>query len=436
VSLVRRVPAEQAWELEATLVMVEHVSGGSMPAESVEWLLAEGLATLVNEAPPEVSDISEGLARRAEESRERMRELAAEREEREAEFEPGLPSFDRVEGQAPFDWDALLPDDVYELDRLMRELCWALDAADLWLGKSLARFFSGRQYERLGYASDAQYCRERLGMSRSSAWERIGLARATTKLDRLADAVHRSEVGFCAARLLARVVTPETEEAWVARAKARTYKHLRQEVQLVEVDVRNLGDAADRSPPDTARLERWFDWQRSILTGEMFKKAADTGEPVRMSACAPEAARKGYVDVTLRVPRDIATFWQELGDAFDRSGIDDTFLAWLCKSYVTTWLPHLGTSDKWEHIYARDLYRCSSPVCFRKDCTAHHIRFRSHGGGDQAWNLTPPCDDDHIDGIHTGRIRVTGRAPDELTWYIGREPILVVRGREKELRDR
>ena len=53
VSLVRRVPAEQAWELEATLVMVEHVSGGSMPAESVEWLLAEGLATLINEAPPE-----------------------------------------------------------------------------------------------------------------------------------------------------------------------------------------------------------------------------------------------------------------------------------------------------------------------------------------------------------------------------------------------
>jgi hypothetical protein len=28
---------------------------------------------------------------------------------------------------------------------------------------------------------------------------------------------------------------------------------------------------------------------------------------------------------------------------------------------------------------------------------------------------------------------VTDRAPDELTWYIGREPVLVVRGREKEL---
>jgi hypothetical protein len=108
-----------------------------------------------------------------------------------------------------------------------------------------------------------------------------------------------------------------------------------------------------------------------------------------MSACAPEteAGRLGkdrehigYVDVQLRVPRDIATFWQELEDAFDRSGIDDTFLAWLCKSYVTTWLPHLGQSDKWEHIYARDLHRCSSPAYFRKDCTAHHIRFRSHGG--------------------------------------------------------
>jgi len=36
-------------------------------------------------------------------------------------------------------------------------------------------------------------------------------------------------------------------------------------------------------------------------------------------------------------------------------------------------------------------------------------------------------------GIHTGRIRVTGKAPDGLTWTIGRKPILVVRGRETEL---
>jgi hypothetical protein len=162
-----------------------------------------------------------------------------------------------------------------------------------------------------------------------------------------------------------------------------------------------------------------------------------------MSACAPEpeAGRagkelehKGHVDVVLRMPREIATFWQELEDAFGRSGIEGSFLGWLCKSYVTTWLPHLGTSDKWEHIYARDRYRCTSPVCFKRDCTAHHIRFRSHGGGDQSWNLTSPCGpDDHIDGIHTGRIRVTGKAPDELVWYIGRKPVLLVRGREREL---
>ena len=95
---MRRVPAEQAWELEATLVMVEHVSGGSMPAESVEWLLAEGLATLVNEAPPEVSDISERLARRAEEARAHLRELAAERDDHIDGIHTGRI---RVTGRAP-----------------------------------------------------------------------------------------------------------------------------------------------------------------------------------------------------------------------------------------------------------------------------------------------------------------------------------------------
>lgn len=48
-------------------------------------------------------------------------------------------------------------------------------------------------------------------------------------------------------------------------------------------------------------------------------------------------------------------------------------------------------------------------------------------------NLTSPCPWCHLDGVHLGRIRVTGEAPGELVWTIGRTPIMEVRGREKRL---
>jgi hypothetical protein len=50
---------------------------------------------------------------------------------------------------------------------------------------------------------------------------------------------------------------------------------------------------------------------------------------------------------------------------------------------------------------------------------AHHIKSRSHGGTDDEWNLVSLCAAHHLHGIHGGRIRVTGRAPDALVWEFG-----------------
>jgi hypothetical protein len=84
-------------------------------------------------------------------------------------------------------------------------------------------------------------------------------------------------------------------------------------------------------------------------------------------------------------------------------------------------------------VFARDDWRCQVPACSRRSALhAHHIVFRSHGGPDDAWNLTAVCDDHHREFIHRGRIRVAGRAPDGLVWELGcrpdGEPLLRLRG--------
>jgi hypothetical protein len=70
-------------------------------------------------------------------------------------------------------------------------------------------------------------------------------------------------------------------------------------------------------------------------------------------------------------------------------------------------------------IRARDRHFCQVPGCSRPAVHAHHIKHRSQGGSDEEWNLVSLCAAHHLNGIHGGRIRVTGRAPDGLVWEFG-----------------
>ncbi|HEX9639227.1 MAG TPA: HNH endonuclease signature motif containing protein [Acidobacteriota bacterium] len=74
-----------------------------------------------------------------------------------------------------------------------------------------------------------------------------------------------------------------------------------------------------------------------------------------------------------------------------------------------------------EHrVFDRDGWRCQAPNCFsRRNLQAHHVVFRSRGGGDEQDNLTTICWSCHLHGVHEGRIKVTGEAPDGLSWSVG-----------------
>jgi hypothetical protein len=56
--------------------------------------------------------------------------------------------------------------------------------------------------------------------------------------------------------------------------------------------------------------------------------------------------------------------------------------------------------------------------------------FRSCGGSDEDANVTSLCLDCHLEGVHQGRITVTGIAPD-LLWVLGNNAHTVVQGRRR-----
>jgi hypothetical protein len=77
-----------------------------------------------------------------------------------------------------------------------------------------------------------------------------------------------------------------------------------------------------------------------------------------------------------------------------------------------------------EHaVFARDGWRCTVPGCTSyRNLHDHHVRFRSAGGSDALANRTTLCAWHHLRGVHRGRVRCTGSAPDRLRFELGLRP--------------
>ena len=95
------------------------------------------------------------------------------------------------------------------------------------------------------------------------------------------------------------------------------------------------------------------------------------------------------------------------------------------------WLPReKRRARKAEPVYARDGWRCTAPGCSSyRNLEDHHVIFRSRRGPHALWNRTTLCAWHHHRGVHAGRIRCTGTAPDGLRFELGlragKPPLLV-----------
>lgn len=128
--------------------------------------------------------------------------------------------------------------------------------------------------------------------------------------------------------------------------------------------------------------------------------------------------------VAVRVPRHVAFLLQETFWAARRAvGMDltaDQCLYWLADHFLGTWegAPEVQVAPG-RQVIERDHGYCQVPGCSRGAEHVHHIVFRSRGGGNEPENLVSLCVAHHLHGVHRGWVRVSGRAPDQLTWELG-----------------
>jgi hypothetical protein len=234
----------------------------------------------------------------------------------------------------------------------------------------LARGFVTLRYARkLGFANLGHYLKERLGMSRRAVEQRVWLEKRMEALPQLRHALELGEVSYEKARLLAGVADFDSVNGWIRRAERMTCVEL----------------------------------ERAIAGIEDAQVCARGKFEVRM----PEGVER-RLEAALRVAAKAFGGPLEPGDC----------LVLVAAHFVKTWGPLLWGRGRPSRVQRRDGRWCTAPGCSRGSAQDHHVILRSHGGSDDPGNQTALCAPHHLRGVHGGRIRVSGTAPDRLVWEL------------------
>jgi hypothetical protein len=305
------------------------------------------------------------------------------------------------------------------------------------MGILFDRFRRADGWRRLGWATEEQYARERVGVSHASLKARLTLARRCDRLPEVAEALDGGRIGFEAASLVARVATPRTASAWIERATERTFKHLREEIEGVEMLARASGDASVLVPPSDEQVAAVADIERWVLTGGVMAGEAvnlaseDAADDSQMSVTPGEAvdlaSSAAVNDSQMSVARTPAAGFPANGgeDPSSDSQISGTPMAGdelprlrRGAGKVTIRLEMSAElAEQWRDLEQR-FRRSSLPGSF--------VAFPCHDDD----NLAGLCLWCHLEGIHGGRLRATPPASN-IHWTIGRDPMMVVQHRRR-----
>jgi hypothetical protein len=235
-------------------------------------------------------------------------------------------------------------DEVEALDVRLTELARSGAPLRRALARIAGAFVGRRAWEPLGFARLGDYARERPGLSARELYDLAHVDGALAKLPAIGAAFASGELGWTKARLLCRVATPE--DAGLSELP-----------EGVQIGAEHMPPEADHIPPETDV------WVANV--------PVDVGRLFR--ACLASVARR------LNTGPGVAL----------EAMFDYCIETWRCPT------------PREHRVFARDGWRCTVPGCTsQRNLHAHHVLFRSAGGGDELPNLA------------AAPLQRDGRAPD------------------------
>jgi acetolactate synthase small subunit len=312
---------------------------------------------------------------------------------------------------------------VFDIDeRLRQAVAFGQEVQGLYLRRLLEAQQGGID-RILGFASFRHYARERLGLSPTRKDALLRVQRGLADLPEVAEAYATGVLTLSQVEEVVRVATTQTAPAWVAYARNTTVRKLRDVVKHGKrLQVSDPGTGRDVFPPELKPVEGVLETVFPQLAGP----AAPPAEPT----CAPRVP-----DAPLPAPVPVTLVMDADQEAFVRPGLAMAkavvgphatvaqAIALLVDLFIFEWHATASRAEKTHPVESRDGWRCTTAGCTQKvGLDAHHLHYRSRGGGDEDWNQSTVCRFHHLRGIHEGHVLAQGKAPDDILWALGMRP--------------
>ena len=325
--------------------------------------------------------------------------------------------------------------DAFALDSRLRELVAREQRAEAELAEALLAVVERRGHRGLGFPTLDAYAREAFGMSPRRARMLLRLARATRRVPVLREAWRSGALSFLRAYTIAPLVVaaPRHAGGWIERAQRIPCLRLEDEVSAAlvaaEVDPERFAADGGLAGEEAAKGE-----PAGRQAGAQATASDEAPRPVAADAPAPETGRlmiHGPKDVVCLVRAALCTVRRHLERQTGRCPSPGEAFEAMLEHAFAEWLPReKARRRRAQRIYERDGWRCTAPACSSyRNLEDHHIVFRSRGGSDAPSNRTTLCAWHHHRGIHAGRVRCTGEAPNGLRFELGvrrgKPPLLV-----------
>ncbi len=293
--------------------------------------------------------------------------------------------------------------DAFELDARLRRAV-ALEQR-LWAEASplLAAVARRRAYLARGHRSMEEWARERLGISPRKLRALLRLERAGAACPALLAAYRDGRLSWIQAHALVAIVLLEEARpwrvAWIRWARRVSARRLEEDVDRA-LALRELQPPEAKPREDRQTGAHTAPSEASSETSSIVLSAPrEVALLVRAAICT---VRSHIERRAGRLPTAGEALAEMIGHAFDAWGASD---------------PHIPREHR---VFARDGWRCTVPGCSSfRNLHDHHVAFRSAGGSDDLSNRTTLCAWHHQRGVHAGRVRCTGRAPDRLRFDLG-----------------
>jgi len=243
------------------------------------------------------------------------------------------------------------------------------------LGRVLLRVSRERLWWWLGFETFGDYCRERLGISESTARQRIRLERRLVKLPALRVAMKAGRVTYSKALLISRDATPLDVEERIAEAESTTWQKVKERATREEREAERINEEIEVEAPEVA------------------------------------------VDVVTEAVQDAR---RQILALDEEKATEGAAMARIAKHFAKVYEIPLGRAE-WRNAWQKNVLMryggiCAVPGCTRAARDNHHIIFQSKHGPDEPWNMVATCKFHHQRCIHRGLLIVRGRGGEVLVW--------------------